>query len=65
MLVGMERDRAQPLEDDARARRHQLGLHQAPGSVWVLPLLAVIALLFPEVGGTLFGWQTARKLSTF
>jgi hypothetical protein len=32
----------------------------------VLPLLAVIASLFPEVGGTLFGWlEPLRKLSTF
>ena len=32
----------------------------------VLPLLAVIAALFPEVGGTLFGWlEPLRKLSTF
>jgi len=30
----------------------------------VLPLLAVIAALFPEVGGTLFGWlEPLRKLS--
>jgi hypothetical protein len=32
----------------------------------VLPLLAVIASLFPEVGGTLFGWlEPLRKLSSF
>jgi hypothetical protein len=32
----------------------------------VLPLLAVIAALFPEVGGTLFGWlEPLRKLWTF
>ena len=32
----------------------------------VLPLLAVIAALFPEVGGTLFGWlEPLRKLSSF
>jgi hypothetical protein len=32
----------------------------------VLPLLAVIASLFPEVGGRLFGWlEPLRKLSTF
>jgi len=32
----------------------------------VLPLLAVIAALFPEVGGALFGWlEPLRKLSTF
>jgi len=32
----------------------------------VLPLLAVIAALFPEVGDTLFGWlEPLRKLSTF
>jgi hypothetical protein len=32
----------------------------------VLPLLAVIATLFPEVGGTLFGWlEPLRKLSSF
>jgi hypothetical protein len=31
----------------------------------VLPLLAVIAALFPEVGGTLFGWlEPLRKLSS-
>jgi len=32
----------------------------------VLPLLVVIALLFPEIGGTLFGWlEPLRKLSSF
>ena len=32
----------------------------------VLPLLVVIASLFPEIGGTLFGWlEPLRKLSTF
>jgi len=32
----------------------------------VLPLLAVIAALFPEVGGTLFGWlEPLRKLTSF
>jgi hypothetical protein len=32
----------------------------------VLPLLAVIATLFPEVGGALFGWlEPLRKLSSF
>ena len=32
----------------------------------VLPLMAVIASLFPEVGGTLFGWlEPLRKLSSF
>jgi hypothetical protein len=32
----------------------------------VLPLLAVIAALFPEVGGTVFGWlEPLRKLSSF
>ena len=32
----------------------------------VLPLLVVIASLFPEVGGTLFGWlEPLRKLSSF
>jgi hypothetical protein len=32
----------------------------------VLPLLVVIASLFPELGGTLFGWlEPLRKLSSF
>ena len=32
----------------------------------VLPLLIVLASLFPEVGGTLFGWlEPLRKLSSF
>jgi len=32
----------------------------------VLPLLVVIASLFPEVGGTLFGWlEPLRKLTSF
>ena len=32
----------------------------------VLPLLVVIASLFPEIGGTLFGWlEPLRKLSSF
>jgi hypothetical protein len=32
----------------------------------VLPLLAVIASLFPEIGGSLFGWlEPLRKLSNF
>jgi hypothetical protein len=32
----------------------------------VLPMLAVIASLFPEIGGTLFGWlEPIRKLSNF
>ena len=32
----------------------------------VLPLLAVITALFPEVGGTLFGWlEPLRRLSSF
>jgi hypothetical protein len=36
------------------------------GVYGVLPLLAVIAALFPEVGGTLFGWlEPLRKLSSF
>jgi hypothetical protein len=36
------------------------------GVYGVLPLLAVIASLFPEVGGTLFGWlEPMRKLSSF
>jgi hypothetical protein len=36
------------------------------GVYGVLPLLAVIAALFPEVGGTLFGWlEPIRRLSGF
>jgi hypothetical protein len=36
------------------------------GVYGVLPLLAVIASLFPEIGGTLFGWlEPLRKLSSF
>jgi len=32
----------------------------------LLPLIAVIATIFPEVGGTLFGWlEPLRKLSSF
>ena len=32
----------------------------------VLPLLAVLASLFPEIGNSLFGWlEPLRKLSSF
>jgi len=31
----------------------------------VVPLLVVLSSLFPEIGGTLFGWlEPLRKLST-
>jgi hypothetical protein len=68
MLVDMERDHVLSRLRSTRPGTIDLNWEfvKRIAVYGVLPLLAVIAALFPEVGGTLFGWlEPLRKLWAF
>jgi len=68
ILVGMERDTVLSRLRDTTPGKVDFNWSflQRVAVYGVLPLLAVIASLFPEIGGSLFGWlEPLRKLAAF
>lgn len=68
ILIGMERDEVLSSLRCSTPGRVDINWEfiKRLGVYGVLPLIAVIASVFPEIGGTLFGWlEPLRKLSSF
>ena len=68
ILVGMERETVLSRLRNTTSGRLDINwaFVQRVAVYGVLPLLAVLASLFPEIGNSLFGWlEPLRKLSNF